>query len=228
MGLTSSTRSRLVIIGLCVVLMGAAVVLVGEGVRESRRTEVATAPVAEAARGSELVGEVAAFRSGELAQAFAAAPVPARSTRPLRTYYTRRAFPGAPPFIPHPVEDDRDFGRACLQCHETGGYAPRFQAFTPVTPHPDLVNCRQCHEPVRTTATFAAGNAFRPAAPPPLDQAALPGAPPPVPHGLQLRENCLACHGGPAAPPEIRVDHPERVNCRQCHVLVQSSTEWER
>ena len=47
---------------------------------------------------------------------------------------------------------------------------------------------------------------------------ALDGSPPVIPHQLQLRENCLACHAGPSAPKEIRVTHPERVNCRQCHV----------
>ena len=40
-----------------------------------------------------------------------------------------------------------------------------------------------------------------------------------MPHSLQNRENCLACHAGPAAPIEIKVSHPERSNCRQCHAL---------
>jgi cytochrome c-type protein NapB len=44
-------------------------------------------------------------------------------------------------------------------------------------------------------------------------------SPPVIPHSIELRENCLACHAGPAAPKEIRVSHPERVNCRQCHVF---------
>jgi nitrate reductase cytochrome c-type subunit len=44
------------------------------------------------------------------------------------------------------------------------------------------------------------------------------GAPPTIPHPLQLRENCLACHAGPASRPEIRTSHPERARCRQCHV----------
>jgi cytochrome c-type protein NapB len=47
----------------------------------------------------------------------------------------------------------------------------------------------------------------------------LPGGPPPIPHGLQMRENCLACHAGPAAVAEIRTPHPTLVNCRQCHAL---------
>ncbi len=44
------------------------------------------------------------------------------------------------------------------------------------------------------------------------------GSPLWIPHDLQLRGNCLACHGGPAAVAEIRTAHPERANCRQCHV----------
>ena len=47
---------------------------------------------------------------------------------------------------------------------------------------------------------------------------ALEESPPVIPHQLQMRENCLACHAGPGAPKEIRVSHPERINCRQCHV----------
>ena len=43
-------------------------------------------------------------------------------------------------------------------------------------------------------------------------------SPPAIPHDLQLRGNCLACHSGPAAVAQIRVAHPERADCRQCHV----------
>jgi cytochrome c-type protein NapB len=35
-----------------------------------------------------------------------------------------------------------------------------------------------------------------------------------------MRENCAACHTGPAAREEIRTSHPERTRCRQCHVPV--------
>jgi cytochrome c-type protein NapB len=43
--------------------------------------------------------------------------------------------------------------------------------------------------------------------------------PPPIPHDLQFRENCLTCHAGPAAVAELRTRHPERANCRQCHLV---------
>jgi cytochrome c-type protein NapB len=33
-----------------------------------------------------------------------------------------------------------------------------------------------------------------------------------------MRENCIACHTGPGAVVELRVEHASRGNCRQCHV----------
>ena len=45
-------------------------------------------------------------------------------------------------------------------------------------------------------------------------------APPTIPHKTFMRENCVACHAGPAAREEIRTSHPERRRCRQCHVPV--------
>ena len=47
---------------------------------------------------------------------------------------------------------------------------------------------------------------------------AIPGGPLLIPHSLQMRENCLACHAGPQAVVEIKTSHPERQNCQQCHV----------
>ncbi len=46
-----------------------------------------------------------------------------------------RAFEGAPPFIPHDVEDEQ----TCLDCHRLG------ENDAMITPHPDRVNCLQCH-----------------------------------------------------------------------------------
>ncbi|GEM_PF-2465931 len=42
---------------------------------------------------------------------------------------------GAPPFIPHDVEDEQ----ACPDCHRLG------ENEAVITPHPDRVNCVQCH-----------------------------------------------------------------------------------
>ncbi len=150
----------------------------------------------------------------------------------INGYYSRRAFPGAPPVIPHPVEEfPENMGKYCLQCHGKGGYVAQLSAFAPLTPHADLINCLQCHVPVKTSGTFAASTWIRPAAPE-TGRQALPGSPPVIPHDLQMRSNCLSCHGGPSAPVEIRVSHPERVNCLQCHVpnegTSNKNTIWTR
>ncbi len=140
------------------------------------------------------------------------------STRTLRQFYERRAYPGAPPHIPHRLLTANAWGgAACLSCHQDGGYAPEFKAMTPVTPHPELTACVQCHVAQSEGAGLFRASGFEGAARPALDQQSMPGSPPPIPHGLQMRGNCLACHAGPAAAAEIRTDHPERVNCRQCH-----------
>jgi nitrate reductase (cytochrome), electron transfer subunit len=84
--------------------------------------------------------------------------------------------------------------------------------------------CYQCHTFGARTPLFAALDWPEPAWPE-TRRAALPGGPPTVPHRLQLRENCLACHMGAGAVEEIRTTHPERANCRQCHVPAPVDTE---
>lgn len=139
--------------------------------------------------------------------------------RDLKEYYANRAYPGAPPYIPHPVKiGERTSGRQCLQCHQNGGFVPDFKAYTPVTPHPEWTNCRQCHVSRIAEDRFDGSNFLAAETPPVPGKQALPGSPHQIPHDLQNRENCISCHGGPAAPREIRVTHPERINCRQCHV----------
>ena len=68
--------------------------------------------------------------------------------RTLKEFYSRRAYPGAPPVIPHAVEKDGIIADRCLTCHENGGYVQSFKAYAPVSPHPEKENCRQCHVPV--------------------------------------------------------------------------------
>jgi cytochrome c-type protein NapB len=137
--------------------------------------------------------------------------------RNLNTFYELRQYPGSPPRIPHPVPIFyRDDNVDCLACHGRGGYDPEQQAYAPVTPHPEQVNCFQCHAPQRTEMVFGA-NDWQSINPPKLGRSQLAGAPPPIPHALQLRADCLACHSGPAAVAEIRVEHASRGNCRQCH-----------
>jgi nitrate reductase (cytochrome), electron transfer subunit len=140
--------------------------------------------------------------------------------RNLAGYYQLRQYPGSPPPIPHSVDQTMS-GKAsdCLACHGKGGYSQEFGKFTPVTPHPENTLCFQCHVERVTEKTFVAST-WQSIDPPRLGWSSLPGSPPTIPHGLQLRENCIACHAGPAAVVEIRVAHAPRGHCRQCHVVV--------
>lgn len=151
-----------------------------------------------------------------------------KGTRTLEKFYALRAYPGAPPVIPHEILDPQSFGgKACLSCHENGGYVPQFQAYAPVVPHPELISCRQCHVPENRGSVFRTSG-WQPLERPKIKQAAMEGSPPVIPHQLQMRENCLGCHGGPGAVQEVRTTHPERVNCRQCHALGQTEEVFSR
>jgi len=131
----------------------------------------------------------------------------------------RRAFDGAPPVIPH-----GPFGAACVSCHTERGMDVTGVGFAPPLPHErtrgmeGTTYCTQCHVWKLTDDLFRE-NTFdglkqdlRHGKP------AMPGAPPVIPHSTQMRENCHACHSGPAAREEVRCDHPDRVQCRQCHL----------
>ena len=140
----------------------------------------------------------------------------------------RRLFDGAPPVIPH-----TDFGADCLSCHRTGMAVPDV-GYAPTVPHanveaPGLMSrCRQCHVRKNTEDVFQPSDFVG------LAQDLRPGdrlyenAPPVIPHQTLLRENCLACHDGPAAREEIRCTHPERVRCVQCHAEQRVATEFNR
>jgi len=222
--MTRQPTSKFVMIVLTVILMIALVVTVGNSLTQEAAHTITTgashndrtqAPAA-------IRAEQGVFRGSDQASRFSGSRGP--SIKSMETYYARRAYPGAPPFIPHPVANTMasEF-EDCLGCHEKGGYAQIFAAYAPVTPHPEFTNCRQCHVTQNSPMLFTATNWEKPT-PPMLGQSALAGSPPPIPHQLQLRENCSACHSGPASPPAIRTSHPERVYCRQCHVpaVVQS------
>ena len=147
--------------------------------------------------------------------------------RTLSEYYSRRQYPGSPPFIPHKVEEADLAPVECLTCHARGGWTEELKRHTPVTPHPEQVACRQCH--VRMTeAKLFVDNNWVSVAPPRLGRAALPGGPPPIPHELQMRGNCIACHVGPGTVATIRVEHPSRGNCRQCHVPETGAAPFQR
>ncbi|MDA8137857.1 MAG: nitrate reductase cytochrome c-type subunit [Desulfobacteraceae bacterium] len=159
-----------------------------------------------------------------ISQAYLNAASPQRT---LAEYYSRRQYLGAPPIIPHKMVDENGAALTCLACHEKGGFAPEFQRHTPLTPHPEKSECRQCHVPQADVPLFVE-NLWLSVPPPKLGRAYLPGAPPPMAHGLQMRENCIACHVGPAAVEGIRTTHASRGNCRQCHVPDQFPGVFER
>ena len=136
--------------------------------------------------------------------------------RTLSEYYSRRQYPGSPPEISHPVEV-HGMKLECLTCHAGGGWTETLKSMTPVTPHPEFISCRQCHVRPVTDDLFRETD-WQSIPPPRLGRSYLPGAPLPIPHDLQMRGNCIACHVGPGTVATIRVEHPSRGNCRQCHV----------
>jgi cytochrome c-type protein NapB len=163
--------------------------------------------------------------------------------RTLKTFRYLRAYPGAPPRIPHGLTPAEFRTSACNTCHQRGGYSQRFAAYVPVTPHPERVMCLQCHvgedEFTGTSRPSSDPNSrcpqchgsggeprayanttldWRTNAWPQLPRRTRDGSPPLIPHDLESRGNCLPCHAGPAAVAEIRTMHPERADCRQCHV----------
>lgn len=136
----------------------------------------------------------------------------------------RRAYDGAPPVIPHPP-----LGASCAACHTTTGMEVPSRGFAPANPHVGTTvegrttNCRQCHVFQSTTEAFAESSFAGLAQDLRRGRRMYLGAPPVIPHPVLMRENCNACHSGPAARPEIRCSHPQRTNCQQCHVANQQT-----
>lgn len=218
---------RRYLIGLFILLMFSSIVILDlsllQEYSEARMEQQVFSPV------SPLPGEAGVFARAGFASNYENMPLDPKGQRGLDTYYSTRAFTGAPPVIPHAVLSESGIGgKNCLQCHQNGGFVQQFNAYAPVTPHPELMNCKQCHVPVKSNTLFRP-SAFEPSLEPARGIRAMEGSPPVIPHAIQMRENCLACHAGPAAPKEIRVSHPLRINCRQCHALKQEvSIEWVR
>lgn len=215
-------RKRLGIISFFVVIFIAFIVVWNYSYQQGQ--EEAYIPIIETPSGNYIPAERGVFLRFENANLdYANMPVDENHQRSLEDYYENRAYPGAPPSIPHPVAKQKEMsvgGNTCIQCHQNGGFVEKFNAYAPVTPHPEMVNCRQCHVTKNTNSTFTEF-AFAKATPPKVGEGinnAMPGSPPMIPHQLQMRESCISCHGGPSAPKEIRVTHPERINCRQCHL----------
>jgi len=140
----------------------------------------------------------------------------------------RRAYDGAPPVIPH-----QDFAAACVSCHLTGMAVPDI-GYAPTVPHANvefggaMARCRQCHVYSETDEVFKESEYVGFAQDLRKGDRLHEFAPPRIPHQLLLRENCLACHDGPAAREEIRCSHPERTRCLQCHVPTNHGTVFVR
>ncbi|TAH36421.1 MAG: hypothetical protein EYC70_11525 [Planctomycetota bacterium] len=141
----------------------------------------------------------------------------------------RRLFDGAPPVIPH-----QSFGVACISCHNERGLEVAGVGFAPPSPHADtrgmsaISRCTQCHVFRATEALFGA-NDFDGLRQDLRRGARLyGGAPPVIPHQVFMRENCRACHSGPAAREEVRCSHPERARCVQCHVPATGAPDFAR
>lgn len=120
-----------------------------------------------------------------------------------------RAYDGAPPTVPHPV--DSQSAASCLACHGEGIKVGDRVASK--ISHSVMTNCTQCHveqskAPVETSfvGVYRAGPGER----------ANRGAPPTIPHQTWMRENCNSCHGL-VTRPGTRTTHPWLSNCLQCH-----------
>jgi len=151
------------------------------------------------------------------------------SPTPATERARRRAYDGAPPVIPHPPQ-----GSPCSVCHGRTAKEVPGLGLAPPSPHEETegigatAHCRQCHV-FRGTGGVLVESSFAG-----LRQDLRHGprhhplAPPVIPHAVFMRENCSACHCGPAAREEIRCTHPERRLCRQCHVPSRAPGTFRR
>lgn len=126
-----------------------------------------------------------------------------------------RAFNGAPPTIPHPIDQRSD--ASCVACHSEGVLTKTLRL--PRMSHAFLANCTQCHvenHPQHAAAAIFRENQFTGLAAPTGGPRAFENAPPQIPHSTWMRSDCLSCHG-PAGRHGLRTTHPWRHNCQQCH-----------
>lgn len=128
---------------------------------------------------------------------------------------TNRAFNGAPPTTPHPV--DQLSAKSCMACHGEGIKTESFRASK--MSHQFLENCTQCHvenDPKHMPATLFRSNSFVGLPAPTGGPRAFDTAPPMIPHSTWMRVDCMSCHGVEGLH-GIRSTHPWRSNCQQCH-----------
>lgn len=243
-GRTSGLWFGLYLVASVAVAVVAATVAVKRAAQRPRSPPASETQLGLVAADQPIKAEAEVFRTHPGVTAISPAGERERDAHPrtLARFRFLRAYPGAPPRIPHGFTADEFRTGACNTCHQRGGYSPRFDAYVPVTPHPEMPACLQCHvgrdevtgvslpslDPSTVCRQCHAPSAarwaealvdWRPMAWPERAEPAEPGRVPPITHDLFFRGNCLACHSGPSAVSEIRTTHPERANCRQCHVL---------
>ena len=135
---------------------------------------------------------------------------------------TRRAYFGAPPVIPHPVQQQSQ--AECRACHEFGMRIGDRAA--PPYPHDGYVSCTQCHALAAPALPWdpdeqrvdprAVPNSFR-GEKAPIEGRRWTGiAPPSLPHPTFMHERCISCHG-PNGRDAMKSTHPDRQSCLQCH-----------
>lgn len=245
---SSGVAPRLFLIASAVIAIAAIVVAFGD--TAARRAEPARTAVSPFPTGEPpLATEADVFRTHAGVLAIDPGSEPRRSAHPrtLATWRNLRAYPGAPPRIPHGLTPDEFQNGGCNTCHERGGYSQRFGAYVPITPHPEMgaclqchvgngqlmaialpstdpsARCRQCHTPEGGAWEETTVN-WTPLAWPRVARRAAGSGPPPIPHTLEFRGNCLSCHAAPSAVTEIRTTHPERADCKQCHLPSDTAT----
>jgi cytochrome c-type protein NapB len=158
----------------------------------------------------------------------ASPPAPDQTAAALAQRTQRRAFSGAPPVVPHAI--DQKSAASCLVCHGEGMRVG--QVVAPRMSHEMFANCTQCHVESSnralppTRGPRAAATLFEGLDTPGPGERAWPGAPPMIPHTTWMRENCISCHGefGHAG---LRTSHPWRSNCTQCHAPSAALDQWQ-
>lgn len=143
-------------------------------------------------------------------------------TGDLAARAARRAYDGAPPTIPHPI--DQGGQPECLACHADG--LRLRQAEAPAMSHTEHVNCTQCHvvaaDPLPgDAAVLSVANSFDGLDAPRGGPRAWSIAPPQIPHTTWMRERCESCHG-PNGRDALKSSHPSRESCTQCHTAPAS------
>lgn len=133
----------------------------------------------------------------------------------LRQRAQNRAYNGAPPTIPHAIDQQSD--ASCSACHQDGMLTKSLRIAR--MPHTFLANCTQCHvesRPRHLLATLFRENTFAGLPAPTAGPRAFTGAPPQIPHSTWMRSDCMSCHGYEGQH-GLRTTHPWRNSCQQCH-----------